>query len=345
MKIFVIGGVGFIGFVVVWLVVCCGYEVVSFDVLIYVVNLENVVLVLNSLFYVFEQVDLCDCVVLDWVLVMYKFDVIMYLVVESYVDRFIDGLGDFIEMNIIGIYNLLEVVCVYWIVEGCFEGFCFYYILIDEVFGLFGEIGQFIEDIFYDFCSFYFVLKVVLDYLVCVWYEIYGLLVVLINCFNNYGLFYFFEKLVLVVILNVLYGCFILVYGDGGNVCDWLYVEDYVDVLLLVLEKGELGCSYNIGGENEVKNIDLVCMICVYMDRLCFENVLYDKLIIFVIDWFGYDRCYVIDLICICEELGWCFLVMVEEGLVCIVEWYLDNQDWWQLLLVWQGVGQWLGMV
>ncbi|HRM75002.1 MAG TPA: GDP-mannose 4,6-dehydratase, partial [Paracoccus sp. (in: a-proteobacteria)] len=195
----------------------------------------------------------------------------------------------------------------------------------------------------YDPRSPYSASKAASDHLVRAWHETYGLPVVLTNCSNNYGPFHFPEKLVPVVILNALHGRPIPVYGDGGNVRDWLYVEDHADALLLVLEKGELGRSYNIGGENEAKNIDLVRTICTEMDRLRPENAPHERLITFVTDRPGHDRRYAIDPDRIRTELGWRPSVTVEEGLRRTVEWYLDNEDWWRPLLTRAGVGERLG--
>ena len=343
MKILVTGGAGFIGSAVVRLAVRRGHEVVNLDALTYAANLENVTSVSNSPLYSFEQADIRDRAALDRVLDLHKPDAIMHLAAESHVDRSIDGPGAFIETNVTGTYNLLEATRAYWTRAGKPEGFRFHHISTDEVFGSLGETGQFTEDTPYDPRSPYSASKAASDHLVRAWHETYGLPVVLTNCSNNYGPFHFPEKLVPVVILNALHGRPIPVYGDGGNVRDWLYVEDHADALLLVLEKGELGRSYNIGGENEAKNIDLVRTICAEMDRLRPENAPHDRLITFVTDRPGHDRRYAIDPDRIRNELGWRPSVTVEEGLRRTVEWYLDNQDWWRPLLEREGVGQRLG--
>lgn len=343
MKILVTGGAGFIGSAVVRLAVRRGHEVVSLDSLTYAANLENVAPVSNSPLYSFEKADLRDRAALDRVLAQHQPDAIMHLAAESHVDRSIDGPGDFIETNVTGTYNLLEAARAYWTAQGRPEGFRFHHISTDEVFGSLGETGQFTEDTPYDPRSPYSASKAASDHLVRAWHETYGLPVVLTNCSNNYGPYHFPEKLVPVVILNALHGKPIPVYGDGGNVRDWLYVEDHADALLLVLEKGELGRSYNIGGENEAKNIDLVRTICAEMDRLRPENAPHERLISFVTDRPGHDRRYAIDPTRIRTELGWRPSVTVEEGLRRTVEWYLDNEDWWRPLLSRQGVGERLG--
>ena len=343
MKILVTGGAGFIGSAVVRLAVRRGHEVVNLDAMTYAANLENLASVSNSPLYAFEQADLRDRAALDRVLEAHKPDAIMHLAAESHVDRSIDGPGDFIETNITGTYNLLEAVRAYWAGQGKPEGFRFHHISTDEVFGSLGETGQFTEETPYDPRSPYSASKAASDHLVRAWHETYGLPVVLTNCSNNYGPFHFPEKLVPVVILNALHGRPIPVYGDGGNIRDWLYVEDHADALLLVVEKGELGRSYNIGGENEAKNIDLVRTICAHMDRLRPESAPHDRLITFVTDRPGHDRRYAIDPTRIRTELGWRPSVTVEEGLAKTVEWYLENEDWWRPLLDRKGVGQRLG--
>lgn len=343
MKILVTGGAGFIGSAVVRLAVRRGHEVVNLDAMTYAANAENVASVSNSPLYAFEQADLRDRAALDRVLAEHKPDAIMHLAAESHVDRSIDGPGAFIETNVNGTYNLLEAARAYWVGQGRPEGFRFHHISTDEVFGSLGETGQFTEATPYDPRSPYSASKAASDHLVRAWHETYGLPVVLTNCSNNYGPFHFPEKLVPVVILNALHGRPIPVYGDGGNIRDWLYVEDHADALLLVLEKGELARSYNIGGENEAKNIDLVRTICGHMDRLRPENAPHDRLITFVTDRPGHDRRYAIDPTRIRTELGWQPSVTVEEGLRRTVEWYLENEDWWQPLLDRQGVGERLG--
>ena len=343
MKILVTGGAGFIGSAVVRLAVRRGHGVVNLDAMTYAANLENLASVSNSPLYTFEQADLRDRAALDRVLEAHKPDAIMHLAAESHVDRSIDGPGDFIETNITGTYNLLEAARAYWAGQGKPEGFRFHHISTDEVFGSLGETGQFTEETPYDPRSPYSASKAASDHLVRAWHETYGLPVVLTNCSNNYGPFHFPEKLVPVVILNALHGRPIPVYGDGGNIRDWLYVEDHADALLLVVEKGELGRSYNIGGENEAKNIDLVRTICAHMDRLRPESAPHDRLITFVSDRPGHDRRYAIDPTRIRTELGWRPSVTVEEGLAKTVEWYLENEGWWRPLLDRKGVGQRLG--
>ena len=343
MKILVTGGAGFIGSAVVRLAVGRGHEVVNLDALTYAANLANVASVADSPLYRFEQVDIRDRSALDRVFATHRPDAVMHLAAESHVDRSIDGPAAFIETNVIGTFNMLEAARDWWTGEGRPEGFRFHHISTDEVFGSLGETGQFTEETPYDPRSPYSASKAGSDHLARAWHETYGLPVVLTNCSNNYGPFHFPEKLVPVVILKALAGDPIPVYGDGGNVRDWLYVEDHADALLLVVEKGRIGRSYNIGGENEATNLDLVRMICAHMDELHPEGAPHDRLIGFVADRPGHDRRYAIDPSRIRDELGWRPSVTVEQGLRRTVEWYLDNRDWWQPLLSREGVGQRLG--
>lgn len=343
MKILVTGGAGFIGSAVVRLAVGRGHEVVNLDALTYAANLANVASVADSPLYRFEQVDIRDRSALDRVFATHRPDAVMHLAAESHVDRSIDGPAAFIETNVIGTFNMLEAARDWWTGEGRPEGFRFHHISTDEVFGSLGETGQFTEETPYDPRSPYSASKAGSDHLARAWHETYGLPVVLTNCSNNYGPFHFPEKLVPVVILKALAGDPIPVYGDGGNVRDWLYVEDHADALLLVVERGRIGRSYNIGGENEATNLDLVRMICAHMDELHPEGAPHDRLIGFVADRPGHDRRYAIDPSRIRDELGWRPSVTVEQGLRRTVEWYLDNRDWWQPLLSREGVGQRLG--
>ena len=267
----------------------------------------------------------------------------MHLAAESHVDRSIDGPAAFVETNVIGTFNMLEAARAYWTAQGRPDSFRFHHISTDEVFGSLGETGQFTETTPYDPRSPYSASKAGSDHLVRAWAETYGLPVVLTNCSNNYGPYHFPEKLVPVVILKALSGQPIPVYGDGGNIRDWLYVEDHADALLLVLEKGQLNRSYNIGGENEATNIDLVRTICTHMDELHPTGAPHANLITFVTDRPGHDRRYAIDPTRIRAELGWRPSVTVEEGLRRTVEWYLANRDWWQPLLDRDGVGKRLG--
>jgi len=342
-KLLVTGGAGFIGSAVVRLAVARGHEVVNLDALTYAANLQNVASVAGSNLYSFEQADIRDRAALDRIFATHRPDAVMHLAAESHVDRSIDGPADFIETNITGTFNLLEAARAYWTAAGRPADFRFHHISTDEVFGSLGAEGQFTEQTAYDPRSPYSASKAASDHLVRAWHETYGLPVVLSNCSNNYGPYHFPEKLIPVVILNALHGRPIPVYGRGENVRDWLYVEDHADALLLVVQKGAVGRSYNIGGENERRNIDLVRTICAILDRKRPKATPYADQITFVDDRPGHDARYAIDPARIRAELGWRPSVTVEEGLERTVEWYLANEDWWRPLMARQGVGQRLG--
>ncbi len=344
MKLLVTGGAGFIGSAVIRLAVARGYEVINLDALTYAACLENVASVADSSLYVFEQADIRDRVTLDRIFAAHQPAAVMHLAAESHVDRSIDGPGTFIETNVTGTYELLEAARSYWTAKGKPEAFRFHHISTDEVFGSLGETGQFTETNPYDPRSPYSASKAASDHLVRAWGETYGLPVILSNCSNNYGPFHFPEKLIPVVILNALADKPIPVYGAGENVRDWLYVEDHADALLTVLTQGKIGRSYNIGGENEAKNIDLVRMICTILDRKRPKNKPYAGQITFVTDRPGHDLRYAIDPTRIREELGWRPSVTLEEGLERTVQWYLDNEDWWRALQNRDGVGARLGV-
>ena len=345
MKILVTGGAGFIGSAVVRLAVSRGHEVVNLDALTYAACLENVASVAGSNLYSFEQVDIRDRARLDEVFGLHRPDVVMHLAAESHVDRSIDAPGDFILTNINGTYNMLEAARAYWLGAGKPPGFRFHHISTDEVFGSLGPEGQFTEDTAYDPRSPYSASKAASDHLVRAWHETYGLPVVLTNCSNNYGPFHFPEKLIPVVILNALAGKPLPIYGDGSNVRDWLYVEDHADALLLVVEKGKLGRSYNIGGENERSNLQLVRTLCGILDaKRPKASGSYADQITYVTDRPGHDARYAIDPSRIREELGWRPSVTVEQGLEKTVQWYLDNEAWWKPLQARAGVGVRLGV-
>ncbi|TNE94700.1 MAG: dTDP-glucose 4,6-dehydratase [Rhodobacteraceae bacterium] len=343
MKILVTGGAGFIGSAVVRLAVSRGHEVVNLDALTYAAYLENVAPVADSPLYAFEQADIRDPEALTAIFARHKPDAVMHLAAESHVDRSIDGPGAFIETNVMGTYNMLQAARSFWEAEGRPESFRFHHISTDEVYGTLGATGQFTEETPYAPNSPYSASKAGSDHLVRAWHETYGLPVVLTNCSNNYGPYHFPEKLIPVVILNALAGKPLPIYGDGSNVRDWLYVEDHADALLLVLETGALGRSYNIGGENERSNLELVQTICTILDKLRPGDAPYADLITFVTDRPGHDARYAIDPTRIREELGWRPSVTVEEGLERTVRWYLENEDWWRPLLERHGVGERLG--
>lgn len=346
MKILVTGGAGFIGSAVVRLAIARGHSVVNVDALTYAACLENVASVSQSSKYFFEHADIRDHNALDTIFEKHRPDGVMHLAAESHVDRSIDSPADFIETNVNGTFNMLEAARRYWQAHGKPETFRFHHISTDEVFGSLPSDPsvQFTEETTYDPRSPYSASKASSDHLVRAWHETYSLPVLLTNCSNNYGPYHFPEKLIPVIILNALAGEPLPIYGNGSNIRDWLYVEDHADALLLVLEKGVIGRSYNIGGENERTNLELVHTLCKILDRLKPRTAgEYADLITFVHDRPGHDARYAIDPSRIRDELGWRPSVTVEEGLEKTVQWYLDNEDWWKPLQNRSGVGERLG--
>ncbi len=345
MKLLVTGGAGFIGSAVIRRAIRAGHSVVNLDKLTYAGSLTNVAEVADSPAYAFEKADICDRAAVDAILDRHQPDAIMHLAAESHVDRSIDGPAAFMETNIIGTYTMLEAARAYWTAQGKPDSFRFHHISTDEVFGsLPADPGvKFTEDTPYDPRSPYSASKASSDHLVRAWAETYGLPVVLTNCSNNYGPYHFPEKLIPVVILKALAGAPIPIYGKGDNIRDWLYVEDHADALLLVVQKGVLGRSYNIGGENEATNLQLVQKICAILDEKRPGNAPYAEQIAFVADRPGHDQRYAIDPTRIREELGWRPSVTLDEGLEKTIDWYLAQEDWWRALQDRDGVGVRLG--
>ena len=323
--------------------IAAGHEVVNLDALTYAACPDNVASVATHPAYAFEHADIRDRAALDRIFAAHDPDAVMHLAAESHVDRSIDGPASFIETNVMGTFHLLEAARAHWLAKGRPESFRFHHVSTDEVFGSLGETGQFTEETPYDPRSPYSASKASSDHLVRAWHETYGLPVVLSNCSNNYGPYHFPEKLVPVVILNALAGRPIPVYGQGLNVRDWLYVEDHADALLTVLARGRVGSSYNIGGENEATNLDLVHRICAVLDAKRPRGAPHAELVTFVDDRPGHDLRYAIDPARIREDLGWRPSVTLDEGLERTVQWYLDNEAWWRALQDRQGVGQRLG--
>ena len=343
MRLLVTGGAGFIGSAVVRRAIAEGHEVVNLDALTYAACLDNVASVADAPGYRFEHADIRDAAALTRIFATHRPDAVLHLAAESHVDRSIDGPGVFIETNVTGTYTLLEAARVWWEAGGRPERFRFHHVSTDEVYGSLGPTGKFTEDTPYVPNSPYSASKAASDHLVRAWGETYGLPVLLTNCSNNYGPFHFPEKLIPVVILNAQAGRPIPVYGDGSNVRDWLYVEDHAEALLTVLARGQVGRSYNIGGDAEVRNIDLVRRICAILDHRIPANAPHDRLISFVADRPGHDARYAIDARRVREELGWRPSVTLDEGLARTVDWYLQNEGWWRALQGRDGVGERLG--
>ena len=344
MKIMVTGGAGFIGSAVIRRAIADGHSIVNVDSLTYAACLDNVASVSNTPEYAFEHADIRDAAAMSGILHRHQPDAIMHLAAESHVDRSIDAPAAFIDTNVTGTYVLLEATRAYWTDAGRPNTFRFHHISTDEVFGSLGETGFFTEDSPYQPNSPYSATKASSDHLVRSWRETYDLPVVLTNCSNNYGPYQFPEKLIPVVILNALSGKPIPIYGAGDNIRDWLHVEDHAEALLLVLERGKLGRSYNIGGENEMTNLDLVRMLCTILDRLRPGKAPYSDLITFVTDRPGHDRRYAIDPTRIRSELNWRPSYTPETGLEQTVKWYLENDTWLNALQTRSGVGKRLGI-
>jgi dTDP-glucose 4,6-dehydratase len=347
MKLLVTGGAGFIGSAVVRRAIRDGHSVINLDALTYAACLENLAAVANAPGYAFEHADIRDRAALDRIFATHDPDAVMHLAAESHVDRSIDGPGTFVETNITGTYNMLEAARAHWTRKDRPAEFRFHHISTDEVFGSLpaDPAMKFTETTPYDPRSPYAASKAASDHLVRAWHETYGLPVVLTNCSNNYGPFHFPEKLIPVIILNALAGRSLPVYGTGANIRDWLHVEDHAEALLLVVQKGEVGRSYNIGGDNERTNLDLVRSLCAILDeKRPKARGSYADQIAFVADRPGHDARYAIDATRIRTELGWQPSVTLEEGLAQTVQWYLDNEDWWRPLQARSGVGRRLGM-
>jgi len=347
MKIIVTGGAGFIGSAFIRLAISQGNTIINVDSLTYAACLSNLECVQDNNNYFFEHIDIRERSKLEKVFSKYKPDAVVHLAAESHVDRSIDGPSVFIESNIIGTFNLLETSLEYWKKSGYPKAFRFQHISTDEVFGSLpsNKDIKFSETSSYDPRSPYSASKASSDHLVRAWHETYQLPILITNCSNNYGPYQFPEKLIPLVIINALSGKELPIYGDGCNIRDWLYVEDHANALLSVLKNGENGRSYNIGGENECTNLEIVQMICSFLDELVpNSDYKYADLIVFVKDRPGHDSRYAIDPSRIRKELGWRPSVQIQEGLRKTIEWYLVNKQWWQELSARAGVGQRLGL-
>ncbi|MGR5277117.1 dTDP-glucose 4,6-dehydratase [Vibrio rotiferianus] len=341
MKILVTGGAGFIGSAVIRHIIRNTQDVaINLDKLTYAGNLESLSEIDSSERYYFEQVDICDRVELDRVFAQHQPDLVMHLAAESHVDRSIDGPAAFIETNVMGTYHLLEAARQYWstLDETRKAAFRFHHISTDEVYGdLEGTDDLFTETTSYAPSSPYSASKASSDHLVRAWQRTYGFPTLVTNCSNNYGPYHFPEKLIPLMILNALDGKPLPVYGDGMQIRDWLFVEDHARALYKVVTEGEIGETYNIGGHNEKANIEVVKTICSLLEEFRPnkpEGVeSYESLITYVKDRPGHDVRYAIDATKIAQELNWTPEETFESGIRKTVEWYLNNQQWWQRVL------------
>ena len=330
-KILVTGGAGFIGSAVIrQLIAETDAMVINVDKLTYAGNLQSLLSVADNPRYCFEHADICDAETIARLFQEYQPDAVMHLAAESHVDRSITGPAAFIETNIVGTYTLLNAAREYWngLSAERKTTFRFHHISTDEVYGSLGETGFFTEDTAYQPNSPYSASKASSDHLVRAWHHTYGLPVVTTNCSNNYGPYHFPEKLIPLMILNACEGKPLPVYGKGDNIRDWLYVDDHARALRLVLERGRVGETYNIGGWNEKTNLEVVHAICAILDELRPNNAPHASLIAYVQDRPGHDQRYAIDASKIARELGWKPLETFETGLRKTVQWYLSNTEW-----------------
>lgn len=341
-KVLVTGGAGFIGSAVVrHIIKNTSDSVINVDKLTYAGNLESLVEVDKNERYAFEKVDICNRSELDRVFAEHKPDAVMHLAAESHVDRSITGPAAFIETNIVGTYTLLEATREYWnkLEEGAKAEFRFHHISTDEVYGDLPhpdeapegtDLPMFLETTSYEPSSPYSASKASSDHLVRAWLRTYGLPTIVTNCSNNYGPYHFPEKLIPLVILNALEGKDLPIYGKGDQIRDWLFVEDHARALYKVVSEGKVGETYNIGGHNEKKNLEVVNTICDILDTLVPKESAYAEQITYVQDRPGHDRRYAIDSSKMQRELGWTPEETFETGLRKTVQWYLDNSAWCQ---------------
>ncbi len=338
MRILVTGGAGFIGSALVrHLIGDSDHEVLNYDKLTYAGLLSSLRSVETNPRYRFVQGDICDAAKVRQTIESFRPEVIAHLAAESHVDRSIDGPGDFVQTNLVGTFAMLQEALRYWraLDDAGRATFRFHHISTDEVFGSLGDEGQFCETTPYDPRSPYSASKAGSDHLVRAWGHTYGLPVLVTNCSNNYGPHHFPEKLIPLIIIRALAGEPLPVYGDGSNIRDWLYVEDHARALRCVFEGGTPGETYNVGGNAERRNIDVVQTICAVLDRLQprADGVAYASQITFVADRPGHDQRYAIDAGKIRRELDWEPLQSFEQGIAATVRWYLDNRGWWQEIL------------
>jgi len=332
MRVIVTGGAGFIGSAVVrHLVSVKGYEVLTIDKLTYAGNLASLSTVDNNPLHRFLKADICDRAAMQEAFESFQPDRVMHLAAESHVDRSITGARDFVETNVIGSFTLLEAARHYWngLPADRKDAFRFLHVSTDEVYGSLGDDGLFTEETPYDPSSPYSASKAASDHLAKAWARTYGMPIVVSNCSNNYGPYHFPEKLIPLIILNALEGKSLPVYGNGANIRDWLYVEDHARALDLIAERGRIGETYNVGGRNERRNIDVGKRVCTIMDGLAPKPTKHESLISYVTDRPGHDARYAIDATKLETELGWKAEEDFDSGIEKTIKWYLENEWWW----------------
>lgn len=330
-TIIITGGAGFIGSALIrHLIGQKKYTIINVDKLTYAGNLESLSSVATDPNYTFIKGDINDAALISELLEKHEPFAVMHLAAESHVDRSIDGPAEFIRTNILGTFNLLECSLNYWRKIGKPTNFRFQHISTDEVYGSLGDDGLFTEETKYDPSSPYSASKASSDHLVRAWNRTFGLPVLITNCSNNYGPFHYPEKLIPLIINNALEGKSLPVYGDGRQIRDWLFVEDHVKALTKVLENGRVGETYNVGGDSEKYNIDVVKLVCQFLDELKPQSPFkpHAKLITHVTDRPGHDKRYAINCEKLKNELGWSQEESFESGLRKTVEWFLDHQQW-----------------
>jgi dTDP-glucose 4,6-dehydratase len=334
-RVVVTGGAGFIGSAVSrHFVLDLGYQVIVLDKLTYAGNMASLEPIASHPGFAFEKLDVCDAAAVARIFSTYRPDAVVHLAAESHVDRSISGSSVFVQTNVVGTFTLLEAARQYLLTMEAVEAskFRFVHVSTDEVYGSLGEDGLFREDTPYDPSSPYSATKAASDHLAKAWYRTYGLPIIVSNCSNNYGPYQFPEKLIPLMVLNALHDQPLPVYGNGCNIRDWLYVDDHARALGIIMAKGLPGETYNVGGRNERRNIDVVKQICACMDELRSPALSHDRLLTYVPDRPGHDQRYAIDATKLEGTLGWRAEETFETGIKKTVAWYLNHSDWWQPL-------------